>query len=248
MESDVQRTGDLFLSQTKLADSSIQPGKEPDVKVCGVCEPSRKMIPLPPPSGISVDPVFFYDVLDARRTIREFSEASLMRWELSILLHYTQGIRPDEPTENFRTVPSAGNIHPFETYLVINRVEGIAPGIYRYLPLDHALVGEQCHAGDYEAVSATCRRPELIRSSAVTFLWTAVPERMCWKFGARGWRYLFIESGHICQNLYLTAGAIGCGVCAIGSYRDDEMNCALGLAGTREFCIYVAAVGKKKIS
>ena len=36
-------------------------------------------------------------------------------------------------------VPSAGGLHPTEAYLLVQRVEGIAPGLYHYHPVDHAL-------------------------------------------------------------------------------------------------------------
>jgi SagB-type dehydrogenase family enzyme len=184
--------------------------------------------------------------MDARRTVREYSSDRLKKWELSLMLHYTQGVSEDGNENYFRNVPSAGALHPFETYIVVNRVEGLDSGIYRYLPLDHALVEEKCHAGDTSSIAAVCRRPELVTGSAVTFLWIAVPDRILWKFGSRGWRYLLIESGHICQNLYLVATALGCGACAIGSFRDDDMNCALAIDGESQFCIYMASVGKKK--
>jgi SagB-type dehydrogenase family enzyme len=176
--------------------------------------------------------------------VRTYSDESIMRWELSLMLHYTQGIS-DERVQHLRNVPSAGALHPFETYVAVNRVDGLQKGLYRYLVLDNALVHEKCQIGDIDSIANACRRPELIKNAAVTFLWIAVPDRLVWKFGPRGWRYLFIEAGHLCQNLYLVATALGYGACAIGSYRDDEMNCALGLDGEDQFCIYLATVGKK---
>lgn len=248
MESPAGRPGCEFLKQTQMQ-TTAQTGTTPaqqQPKVCGVCEPAQHLIHLPSPSAIPMDPVLLSECMEMRRTIREYSTEPLMRWELSLLLHYTQGVSDTGGSTHLRMVPSAGALNPFETYIVINRVEGIENGIYRYLPLDHAIVRETCHIKDEQAIAATCRRPELIHTSAVTFLWIAVPDRILWKFGARGWRYLFIEAGHICQNLYLAATALGCGACAIGSYDDDEINCALGLDGESQFCIYLATVGKRK--
>ena len=247
MEQSAGQTGRDFLDNTRLQDSSqisAQAMNEP--KVCGVCEPAQKMIPLPAPSEISVDNAQLFEIIESRRTIREYSPASLKKWELSLMLHYTQGFSKEGSPSHLRNVPSAGGLHPFETYILVNRVDGISKGIYRYLPLDHALVQEKCHGGDNESIAASCRRPELITGSAATFIWIAVPDRILWKFGSRGWRYLFIEAGHICQNLYLVATSLGCGACAIGSYRDDEINCALAIDGEEQFCIYMASVGRKK--
>lgn len=249
METPAEQAGRFFLDQTRLQETTPGTGTiEEAPKVCGICEPSQNLIHLPKPSEISVDPALLYDTMAMRRTVREYSTESLMKWELSLMLHYTQGISEEGGAPHLRNVPSAGALHPFETYIVVNRVERLEQGIYRYLPLDHALVRETCHVGGDEAIAASCKRPELILGAAVTFIWIAVPDRILWKFGSRGWRYLFIEAGHVCQNLYLIATALGCGVCAIGSYRDEEMNCALGIDGKDQFCIYAAAIGKKKMS
>jgi len=245
MQSDSSWTGHRFLQETLYRDSH-QIEEEPKTRVCGVCEPNQKIILLPDPSEIPLDPVILWDALHDRNTIRVYSSEEIHKWELSILLHYTQGVREKENGSNFRTVPSAGALHPFETRIVVNRVNGLEPGIYRYLPLDHALVKEECHSGDHESVAKICRNPNLVASSAVSFIWTAVPERMIWKFGQRGWRYLFIEAGHICQNLYVVCAGLSLGVCAIGSYNDNDMNCILGIDGESEFCIYMASVGRKK--
>jgi SagB-type dehydrogenase family enzyme len=67
---------------------------------------------------------------------------------------------------------------------------------------------------------------------------------MTWRFGERGYRYLMIDAGHICQNLYLTAGAIKFGACAIGAFDDNAMNEILGLDGENAFVLYGASVGK----
>ena len=248
MHADSERIGIEFLKQTTFSLEQKKGEEEPKSKICGICEPNQKMIYLPVPSEISTDPFLLRDSLDNRQTTRDFAEEELFRWELSLMLYYTQGIRDKNNISQFRTVPSAGGLHPFETMLVINKISGIEPGLYRYLPLDHALVREVCHVGDQDAIASACRRSSLISTSAVTFLWTAVPGRMIWKFGARGWRYLFIEAGHICQNLYIISAGLNIGVCAIGSYNDKEINCILGIDGNSEFCIYMAAAGRRKES
>ena len=244
MQPDSTWTGHRFLRETLYQDSK-QKVEEPKTHVCGICEPNQTIISLPAPKEIALDPIILWDALENRQTIRSYSIEEINKWELSIILHYTQGVREKENSSHFRTVPSAGALHPFETRIIVNRVNGLKPGIYRYLPLDHALVREECHSGDHESVAKVCKNPNLFTTSAVSFIWTAVPERMIWRFGQRGWRYLFIEAGHICQNLYVTCAGLGLGVCAIGSYNDNDINCILGIDGESEFCIYMASVGKK---
>lgn len=43
-------------------------------------------------------------------------------------------------TKTIRNVPSAGGRNALETFLYIRRVEGIKPGLYRFLPLEHKLL------------------------------------------------------------------------------------------------------------
>ena len=85
----------------------------------------------------------------------------------------------------------------------------------------------------------------LSSGSGVVFLWTAVPYRMTWRYGERGYRDLHLDAGHVCQNLYLAAEAVGCGVCAIAAFDDDVMNDLLGIDGNDQFLIYLATAGKK---
>jgi SagB-type dehydrogenase family enzyme len=69
---------------------------------------------------------------------------------------------------------------------------------------------------------------------------------MTWRYQERGYRYLLLDAGHVCQNLYLSAQEIDCGVCAIAAFDDDELNKLLDLDGIEQTSIYLAAVGKKK--
>ena len=68
---------------------------------------------------------------------------------------------------------------------------------------------------------------------------------MTWRYGTRGYRYLHLDAGHVCQNLYLAAGSIQCGVCAIAAYEDEDVNRFLGIDGVEQFAIYLASLGKK---
>ena len=68
---------------------------------------------------------------------------------------------------------------------------------------------------------------------------------MSWRYGQRGYRYLHLDAGHACQNLYLAAEAIGCGACAIAAFSDEAVDELLGLDGQSRFTIYLAAVGRR---
>ncbi len=191
-------------------------------------------------------------ILFQRRSRRKYSDQPLTLNELSFLLLATQGVdrvvrnKAGHPFASFRTVPSGGARHPFETYLAIHNVTGIDPGIYRYQPLDHELV---CVNANYAfpdpIVEACCGQP-FAGTAAVVFIWTAIPYRMEWRYLRRSFTSKTIaqDSGHLCQNLYLAAESIACGTCAIGAYFQELMDAIVGVDGEDEFTIYVAPVGK----
>jgi SagB-type dehydrogenase family enzyme len=166
--------------------------------------------------------------------------------ELSYLLWCTQGIKPDSPPHiTRRTVPSAGSRHPFETLLLINRVSGLEPGLYRHVASQHALAALKIDPDFVNVITQASYNQVHVRSCAAMFIWVAVAERTVYRYGARGYRYMHLDAGHVCQNLYLAAWVLGSGVCAIGAFEDEPLNHALELDGETQFVIYMATVGKR---
>ena len=151
----------------------------------------------------------------------------------------------DRPA-TLRTVPSAGVRHCFETYLLVNRVEGLKQGLYRFLATEHSIQEVDTDPGIAERVTQACFNQRFVMQSAATFIWTAVAYRMMWRYGERGYRYMHLDAGHACQNLYLAAEAIGCGACAIAAFHDDALNEALQIDGVEQFAVYVGVLGKKR--
>lgn len=100
-----------------------------------------KFVSLPQPAEISVPPIELRSAIESRRSIRQYSSDPLTLEELAYLLWCTQGIvQLHEPYATFRNVPSAGGRHAFETYLLVNRVSGLEPALYRYLAFSHRLM------------------------------------------------------------------------------------------------------------
>jgi SagB-type dehydrogenase family enzyme len=185
--------------------------------------------------------------IDDRRSLRRYAGKPLALEELSFLLWCTQGVKEMIDTyATLRTVPSAGARHAFETYLLVNNVDGLQPGLYRFLSLSHQLLRVSSDATLAEDFVAACLGQTQVKTSAVTFFWVAIPYRMTWRYGERGYRYLHLDAGHVCQNLYLCAEAISAGVCAIAAFDDDALNSLLHLDGEEQFVIYLATVGKKQ--
>ncbi len=190
------------------------------------------------------------EAIRRRRSRRTFTPEPLTLQELSFLLWATQGVsRVVEANgrivRTLRTVPSGGARHPFETYLLVNRVEGLGPGLYRYLPLEHKLVLLSTDADLADRVHAASRN-QFVKESAVTFIWTVIPYRTEWRYSMLSPKIIAQDSGHLCQNLYLASEAIGAGTCAIGAYDQAKIDPVLGVDGEEEFTIYMAPVGKIK--
>ena len=207
--------------------------------------PDSQLIRLPEPDYLEDREVSFLELMELRSTIRLYSAEKLSLKELSYLLWCTQGVKSVLPNGTTRrTVPSAGARHAFETYLFIDKVEGVKPGLYRFLALEHALLPVDTCEGAKERLSRGFNRLNMYNECAVTFIWSAVLDRMDYFFGGRSLQYLFLDAGHVCQNLYLACYTLDVGCCAIGHFNDEELNGELGLDGEEEFVVYAAHVGK----
>lgn len=239
----------VYLTRYVYADKSDQQlgAQRPDA----IKARSGELESLPAVGTLDFGKKSFQKVVADRRTHRKYGDQALSAEELSFLLwatSWTRDYRSNEKSEfTMRNVPSAGSRHPIETFLDVRRVIGIKPGLYYYHPIKHCLIlideGEAIHQAIYEG----CLRQEMIATSAVNFIFSAVPYRTSWRYGQRGYRYLYLDAGHIGQNLHLAAENIDAGACMIGAYLDEAMNEAMGFDGNEEFVIYVSAVGKKPI-
>jgi len=205
-------------------------------------------IPLPSRESWSdLSATSLFDAIDQRRSHRRFKPQPISLAELAFLLWATQGCTSVLiPGTALRTVPSAGCRHPFETYLAVLNVETLQPGIYRYLPLAHALVLEKQLDAERlkQALAEGTLHQNFIATAPVTFVWSVIPARSEWRYHTAAHRVILMDAGHVCQNLYLAAAGVACGTCAIAAYHQEKMDQLLDLDGTEEFTIYLAPVGK----
>ena len=207
--------------------------------------PDARIIKLPERNSWTITPCDLLTAIADRQSHRKFNVDPLTLEELAFLLWATQGVREKlHEAAVLRTVPSAGCRHPFETYLAVQRVKGLDNGIYRYLPLDNALVYEREVTNLPGDLTAATRGQRFTGQSAVTFIWTVIPERTEWRYAEASYKVIALDAGHVCQNLYLACEAIGAGTCAIAAYNQTLADELLGVDGDKEFCIYIAPVGK----
>lgn len=205
-----------------------------------------ELIELPAPEALDIPAVDLRQAIERRRSVRKYSRIPLTLEELSFLLWCTQGIKEVIPgSATFRTVPSAGARHALETYLLVNNVDALTAGLYWYSALRHGLILVDDGDRPADQLVKACLGQRFVAQSAGTFIWTASSYRMTWRYSERGYRYFFLDAGHVCQNLYLAAEAIDCGVCAIAAFSDDAVNEFLRIDGEDQFSLYLATVGKK---
>jgi SagB-type dehydrogenase family enzyme len=240
--------GERYMVESRYENmgDSAQSRGEPQPPLELPWEEDAELIVLPAPADIQLPDSSLRAMIEQRKTVRAYSDQALTLEELAWLLWSTQGVKAktDRPVLS-RTVPSAGARHPFETYLLVNKVESMQPGLYRYISTRHALLTVNTRGDIAEKIAHGCLDQKHVLRSAVTFLWDAVAARTVWRYDQRAYRYMHLDAGHVCQNLYLAAESIGCGVCAIAAFNDVLLNEAVQLDGTREFIIYAASLGKK---
>lgn len=201
--------------------------------------PNKKRIGLPPPKGMDLS---FDTIIKRRRSIRHFTDEALTQEHLSYLLWATTGIQRVEQGYEFRTAPSAGALYPIETYILANNVSGLESGIYHYAIQSHEL--EILTIGDYGTQMARGALDQaMVRDAQAVFIWTAVLARPKWKYKQRAYRYIYLDCGHIGQNLALAAVSLGLGSCQIGALYDDEINTLMGVDCSEETVVYMSAVG-----
>lgn len=209
-----------------------------DRKPLALANEEKETIKLPRPSyqsNVSVE-----EALLRRRSIRHYAEKPLTLTEISQLLWAAQGITQKEM--GFRTAPSAGATFPMETYLVAGEVKGLKPGVYHYQPKGHTLTLKL--AGDKRGeLCKAALDQDVITDTPISLVFAANYSRTTRRYGERGKRYVYMEMGHIGQNVHLQAEALGLGTVVIGAFKDEQIKKVLG--GIEEEPLYIMPVGWK---
>jgi len=196
--------------------------------------------------------IAYADLLDMRRSERFFTQKAVTGAELAFLLWSTQGIQSfagANQVATLRPVPSGGARHPFELYFIAQNVEGLAPGLYRYVPLAH--VGEKrvsvSYLGAFEdhkpRMTALLAGQKWASSAPLVLFFTAVPYRAEWRYDLASHRVMLIDLGHAGQNVMLSAKALNLGSCCCAAYDQKLCDEALGVGGLEEYTVYAIPIG-----
>ncbi len=233
--------GDRFQRETKYIRARPRASRAGPMTEAGR-QPSAAGPPIRLDSSATAGGMTLWEALARRRSVRTFREVPLSFAALSQLVWAAQGVTCRASGYEFRTAPSAGALYPVETYIAAHSVEGLRSGIYHHDVPGRALA--LVTAGDFrEAVAEAALGQEFTASAAAVFIWTAVFARSKVKYRERAYRYVYLDAGHIAQNLALAAVALGLGSCQIAALFDDEANDLVGADGIEESVIYMSAVG-----
>jgi SagB-type dehydrogenase family enzyme len=233
--------GDRFQQETKYY---------PDRMPGGVGRPARpepyKLYPqavkIALPAFELIKPMSLDKTLHLRRSVRDFIRQAISLGQLSYLLWASTGIERIEHEHQFRTTPSAGALYPIETYIIANNIEALLPGLYHYAIKVHQL--EQVKLGELSRqIAEAALGQDMCAAAAAVFVWSAVFDRCKYKYGQRAYRYIYLDAGHIAENLALAAVGLNLGSCQIGALFDDEVNKLIGLDGVQESVVYMSVVG-----
>ncbi len=177
------------------------------------------------PAHVKKGTVSVEEAIAARRSERSFKDKSLTLQHISQLLWSAQGITS---SEGRRAAPSAGALYPLDLYLVAGNVDGLDPGVYKYIPRDHQLVRTQTGDKRSELTNAALRQ-QWVDDAPAIIIFSAVYERTTGKYGQRGVKYVHMEVGYAGQNLFLQAEALGLGTVVVGAFNDNEVRKVLSL-------------------
>lgn len=236
---------ELFHEQTKVAPHHVGLSAvtlpAPPAEVRG----ARAPLPLPPVGPR--ESCGLERAISRRETSRTFAPgATLSRDAFARLLAFSCGQTTSaggpRPRVTRRAQPSAGATYPLEVYALVRRVAGVAPGVYRYDPRGHGLVPLRPGHSPAALAAWTMGQPYVAGASAV-FAVAGFTERVRGRYGARGYRYMLLEAGHVAQNVCLLAADYGLGVVPVGGFIDAAVNRLLGLNDTTQVALYLLAVG-----
>lgn len=195
-------------------------------------------IKLPKPKYNSTTSI--EETLLKRRSIRKYKDEPLKLEDVAQLLWAAQGIT--EPIDGLRTAPSAGALYPLELYIVINNVEGISKGVYKYNLYEHKLVKHNDKDVRDELMIAALEQ-EYVRDCALVIVISAIYKRTTWKYGARGIKYVYMEAGHVAQNIYLQTVSLNLGTVVVGAFDDERVRSILNMLD-EEHPLCIMPVGK----
>jgi len=206
-----------------------------------------KIIALPDPKKAKVPKKAVTEIIKTWEPTAFLARSSITLEQLSVLLWYSQGFRLRvNEAQVLKNVPSSASRYPLETYFVAGEVEGLECGVYRYIPSTHSIAALREDSSLPLEMATASMNFKVVTRAAVTFIWVAVPYRSVWALGKRGYRSIFLEAGHTCQELIMVGSCYGLDVQPIDGFHDDLITQLTGIDPEKEWPVYLAAVGQRQ--
>jgi SagB-type dehydrogenase family enzyme len=218
-----------------------------------------KRVPLPVKSYLGVRTLRFAkenyieefpQLLRERRTWREFGKAPVRQEALGRLLHLSFGVQRWERVPKIgrfalKSSPSAGGLHPLESYVLVRNVQNVPSGIYHYDADRRGLQLIRAGANSAE-IQRFLAGQWWFRRAAFVVLLTGIFHRTQWKYDyARAYRAVLAEAGHFCQTFCLTATWLGLAPFCTMALADTQIEKALRVDGISESVLYAMGAGTK---
>lgn len=197
----------------------------------------------------------FNELLAKRKTCRNFDPAqSISAEDLSTMLRQVWGatgtleLAPGAVAVK-KNSPAGGGLHATEAYVLVQRAEGIEPGVYHYLSMRHALEPMQKFSqADMRNLMYRCvAGQEWFQDVPVMVVMAARFDRLFWKYRrhAKAWRVSHLDVGHLSQTMYLSAADLGLGAFVTAAINDHTIEQALGLQTLKEGAIAIVGFGPR---
>lgn len=194
------------------------------------CQPPVPLGPTHPGLGRS-----FSETVIQRRSTRAFTGETVPREALARILDHGHRAASPGPVRLLQA-PEQLAVH-----LIVLRVPGLTPGVYRYLPDTHEVL--LVRSGDFHREIGHCALGQGLASEAAAVVVHSADLRAAIDaYGDRAYRYLHLDAGVIGQYLNLAAVDLGVGVSGIAGFFDDSVNRLLRLPESHAI-LYLTTLG-----
>lgn len=211
--------------------------------------------PLELPAGRRVDLPAVDEPVDgsvlatirARGSGRAFTTNPLSVAELATVLRHSNAVLASAQTGEGafyrRAAANSGDLGSVEIFPIVLNVADVDPGIYHFDSVRHHLTEIRAgHFGDWLREFVLFQNE--LSTAAVALVLTSAVGRLQTKYGIRGYRFALLDVGHVSQNIYLVATALGVQVCASAGFIDDVVDDALGLDGLESASMLFVLLGR----
>jgi SagB-type dehydrogenase family enzyme len=204
---------------------------------------SGEAVDLPSPR----DGSHLLQLLAARSSCRKYAAGDMPLDTLSTLLVGAYGLTRLNQLESgirfhSRPVPSAGGLYPLELYVMTHRVTGAQDGIHHFEAATNRLRQLQPFP-THEKLEELFLSQYFLENANALVMISAVFPRTLKKYGARGYRYVLFEAGHVAQTICLLAQEQALGSLCMGGFWDARLNAFLHFDGTTQAVVYCVGVG-----